>query len=213
MMPAITSSLPESERAAPYDKMAIGYDLLVGNSLYNRLIWGCSKGEYAQAAAGLLRQALPGPIIDFGCGSCIFTAQPYRGHEDRLTLFDRSLGMMVRAARRLPHGQFLQGDALDAPFPDNHFAGGMGWGMSHVFGTKARYLAELQRIVKPGAPVAISSLVLTDRAVGNRMLRMLEKQGEAVPETSDQVVSAFARHFCVEDQKLVGSMLFLTGRK
>ena len=209
----ISSSLPENARAASYDKMALGYDLLVGNGVYNRFVWGCSKSEYARAAASLLEQAPQGPIIDFGCGSCVFTAPTYRGHEDRLTLFDRSMGMLERAEKRLPTGKFLHGDALDAPFEDDHFAGGMGWGMSHVFGTNSGYFSELHRILRPGAPVAISSLVLTDRRVGNRMLRMLEKQGEAVPETVEQVANAFVRYFPNAEKQLVGNMLFLIGQK
>ncbi len=209
----IPSTLPENERAASYDQMAAGYDLLVGNGLYNRLVWGCPKSEYARAADMFLQTVSSGALIDFGCGSCVFTAQSYQGHEDRLTLFDRSMGMLERAARRLPHGQFLQGDALGAPFPDNHFAGGMGWGMSHVFGTDSPYFAELHRIVQPGAPIAISTLVLTDHTIGNRMLLMLEKQGEAVPETADQVTSSFAQLFSVAQSRLIGNMLFLVGRK
>ncbi len=209
----ITSTLPENERAASYDKMAAGYDFLVGNGLYNRLIWGCAKAEYARAAEAFLRLVPEGTVIDFGCGSCVFTAPTYRGVEDRVTLFDRSMGMLTRAARRLPKGQFLQGDALAAPFPDHHFAGAMGWGMSHVFGTDGNYLSELHRIVQPDAPVTISSLVLTNRSLGNQMLRILEKQGEAVPETIDAVVAAFGRYFRIEGQHVVGSMLFLVGRK
>lgn len=34
----IRTSLPDNERAADYDKIARGYDALVGNSLYNRIV-------------------------------------------------------------------------------------------------------------------------------------------------------------------------------
>jgi hypothetical protein len=39
----IRSSLPEHDRGADYDRIAGGYDLLVGNGFYNRLVWGCAK--------------------------------------------------------------------------------------------------------------------------------------------------------------------------
>jgi ubiquinone/menaquinone biosynthesis C-methylase UbiE len=207
------STLADDERAASYDKIAAGYDLLVGNPLYNRIIWGCSVAEYNGAAGRFLAKLPNEPIIDFGCGSCIFTAKAYQGHESRLTLFDRSLGMLERAAKRLPQGQFVQGDALAAPFADNSFAGAMGWGTSHVFGTKAPYLSELHRIVRGGGSVVLSSLCLSNRYLGNRMMSLLEKQGEAIPETADQISDAFGQYFEIAEKRQVGSMLFLTGVK
>jgi ubiquinone/menaquinone biosynthesis C-methylase UbiE len=211
--PNIISTLNDHERAASYDKIAAGYDFLVGNPVYNKIIWGCSTAEYSRAAQRFLQQVPNGPVIDFGCGSCIFTAKAYQGHESRMTLFDRSLGMIQRAAKRLPQGQYVQGDALAAPFADNSFAGAMGWGMSHVFGTHANYLSELNRIVEVGGLVMISSLCLSDRRIGNRMMRMLEKQGESIPETTAEVTSAFGKYFAISQSELIGSMLFLTGRK
>jgi ubiquinone/menaquinone biosynthesis C-methylase UbiE len=209
----ITSTLDEKLRAASYDNMASGYDLLVGNGIYNRLIWGCSKAEYHKAVTRFFGRVSCGPVIDFGCGSCVFTSSAYAQKEARLTLFDRSLGMLHLAAKRLPQGQFLQGDALKAPFEDNSFVGAMGWGMFHVFGSQACYLSEMHRITVKGGFVAVSSLALTDRKIGNRMLRLLEKQGEAVPETSQQITNVFARYFETVEQKQVGNMLFLAGIK
>ncbi|MBD3729922.1 MAG: class I SAM-dependent methyltransferase [Sphingomonadales bacterium] len=212
--PGLRSSLPEAERAAGYDRLALGYDLLVGNPLYNRLVWGCPKSAYRGAAGGLLADVPAGELIDFGCGSLVFTAASYRGCEDRLVLFDRSLGMLRRGRERLPRGRFLQGDAFAAPFDDGTFAGAMGWGMLHVFGTGSGYLAALHRLVRHGAPVAIGTLVLTDRAIGNRMLAMLHARGEAAaPEGRDSVERAFATLFAIQHARLAGNMLFLQGRK
>ena len=212
--PAIWSSLPVKDRGAPYDRMAAGYDAVVGNGIYNRSIWGCSKSNYRRAAADLLAKVPGGPLIDFGCGSCVFTANAYRVHEERLALFDRSLGMLSRAAQRLPTGRFLQGDALDPPFEDDHFAGAMSWGMLHIFGTTAPYLAQMARIVKPGGRVAISTLVQTKPRIGNVMLTLLHRNGEAAkPEESAAVLAATCMHFELESSACVGNMLFLTGRK
>jgi ubiquinone/menaquinone biosynthesis C-methylase UbiE len=213
ILPNISSTLPENERESSYDKIAGGYDALVGNGIYNRLIWGCSKSEYTRSAKVFFGQVPTGPIIDFGCGTCVFTASGYKGLENRLTLFDRSLGMLKRAKKRLPRSSFIQGDALNAPFADGSFSGAMGWGMSHVFGTQASYFSEMHRLLQPGGVAAISSLILTDRKIGNKVLNMLEKQGEAIPETGQQVAAAFAQFFDVSEQRVVGSMLFLTGRK
>ena len=212
--PNIWTSLPSDARGAAYDKMAAGYDAVVGNGVYNRLVWGCAKANYARAAAEFLARATDGPIIDFGCGSCVFTAGAYRRNEDRIILFDRSLGMLSRAATRLPSGQYLQGDALNPPFEDGSFAGAMSWGMLHIFGTHAPYLKQLARLLRPGASVAVATLVLSERRIGNMMLRMLHRNGEAaLPETTTEVTAAFAVLFELESTERCGNMLFLTGRK
>jgi ubiquinone/menaquinone biosynthesis C-methylase UbiE len=212
--PAIWSSIPVKNRGAPYDRMEAGYDALVGNGIYNRLIWGCAKSNYRRAATDFLAKVPDGPLIDFGCGSCVFTANAYQGHEERLTLFDRSLGMLSRAAQRLPTGRYLQGDALEPPFEDAYFSGAMSWGMLHIFGTASSYLAQLARIVKPGAPVAISTLVHTKPRIGNVMLNMLHRNKEAAqPEGSEVVMAAVATYFDLESSEQCGNMLFLTGRK
>jgi ubiquinone/menaquinone biosynthesis C-methylase UbiE len=212
--PAIWTSLPPEERGAPYDKMAAGYDRIVGNGVYNQLVWGCAKANYTKAASDFLAQVSAGPILDAGCGSCVFTADAYRGHEDRLILLDRSLGMLSRAKARLPEGRYLQGDALALPFEAGSFAGVMGWGMLHIFGTGAPYLAELARVVTPGALVTIATLVETEPRIGNMMLRLLHRNGEAAkPEGNGVVMAAFAVHFDLVSSERFGNMLFLTGRK
>lgn len=212
--PGLHSSLPEAERGAGYDRIAGGYDLMVGNPLYNRLVWGCPKPRYRAAADTFLRYAPSGALLDFGCGSLVFTAQSYRGQEDRLVLFDRSLAMLARARKRLPQGLFLQGDAFAPPFEDGTFAGAMGWGMLHVFGSASAYLENLHRLLAPGAPVAIGTLVLSGRAIGDRMLGLLHARGEAAqPETRETVEQAFEQYFALEATDLAGSMLFLAGRK
>lgn len=212
--PGIWSALPAGERTAHYDNIARGYDLVVGNALYNRVVWGCPKQTYNEMAHAFLMASTTGPIIDFGCGSLVFTATGYRGVEDRLILFDRSLGMLRQGKKRLPSGQFLQGDAFAPPFGNGSFAGGMGWGMLHVFGTASDYLANLHRILSPGGTVAIGTLVLSGRTIGDRMLNLLHAKGEAaLPESRNDVETAFSRLFDIDHSKLAGNMLFLQGRK
>ena len=212
--PNIWTSLPPEARGAAYDKMAAGYDAVVGNGVYNQLVWGCAKANYAAAASDFLLHAGDGPLIDFGCGSCVFTAEAYRGNEDRIILFDRSLGMLSRAATRLRGGQYLQGDALDPPFEVGSFAGAMSWGMLHIFGTQAVYLEQLARLLRPRAPVAVATLVLSERRVGDMMLRLLHRDGEAaMPQTMSEITAAFAVPFELESTERCGNMLFLTGRK
>lgn len=210
----IRTALPAGDRVADYDGMAAGYDLLVGNGAYNRLVWGCRKSTYGEAVERFFSACRDGPVLDFGCGSLVFTADAYRGREERITLFDRSLGMLERGQRRLPEGRFVQGDAFAPPFAPGSFAGAMSWGMLHLFGTGSAYLARLQKLVRPGGIVALGTLVLADRMVGDRWLRALHRRGEAaVPQTRSRVIKGFARHFTHESTIDCGNMLFLFGHR
>ena len=210
----IETALPEAERAADYDRIAPGYDLLVGSALYNRIVWGCPKSAYRQAAERFFDYCREGPVIDSGCGSLVFTADTYRGREERLTLFDRSLGMLERGQKRLPRGRFVQGDAFDPPFEPGSFAGAMSWGMLHLFGTGSAYLSRLRNLVRPGGIVAMGTLALADRPLGDRWLHALHKRCEAaVPQTRHRVIKGFANHFTHESTIDCGNMLFLFGHR
>ncbi len=213
MPPSIWSTLPTEQQSDGYDRMAAAYDRVVGNGLYNRIVWGASVKDYSGAARNALTGAGGGPILDCGCGSLVFTAQAYQSAPlDRMILFDRSLGMMQRGAARLPRGQFVQGDAFDLPFKDASFETIFAWGFLHVVGSGSPLLTELNRVAKPGATIILSSLVLTQRRIGNAMLAMLNRQGEsAKPETAADVVSAFEGVFDLTSQTLHGSMLVLRG--
>ncbi len=215
LTPGILSSLPTDQRESSYDSMAAGYDLLVGNAIYNRLVWGCPKSAYVEAATDFLGQSEGlEPIIDYGCGSLIFTASAYQGHEGRLLLFDRSLGMIERGAKRLPSGRFLQGDALAPPFDDKSFAGGMSWGMTHLFGSRSCYLPAFAALLEPAAPAALCCLVLSGRRIGDGMLRLLHRRGEAAePETAGDIETAFGGYFDIQATVLRGNMLFLRGKR
>jgi ubiquinone/menaquinone biosynthesis C-methylase UbiE len=211
--PNIWSTLPSEDRGDGYDRVARTYDIVVGNSLYNRLVWGAWARTYADAARQAVADMGPGLMLDCGCGSLVFTADPYRAAPtDRMILFDRSMGMMQRGAARLPSGQFVQGDAFAMPFRDATFSAVVAWGFLHVVGSASPLLAELRRVAAPGATVTISSLVLTDRPVGNRMLGLLHRNGEATePETQAAVVAAFSQMFRLQSERLHGSMLVLRG--
>jgi ubiquinone/menaquinone biosynthesis C-methylase UbiE len=211
----IWSVLPKEDQKASYDGMARTYDLIVGNSLYNKIMWGCWAKEYAARAKAAMDAADDGPILDCGCGSLIFTAEAYRsGPTHSLVLFDRSLGMMQRAARdRLATATYVQGDALVLPFKDAQFKTVMAWGLLHLFGSGSKLLAELSRVTAPGGRISMSTLVDTGRFPGHFMLRALQKRGEVAQiEGPARVKQAFAEWFDVEEEHQQGNMLMLRGR-
>lgn len=212
--PGLWSILPPDERPAPYDSIARAYDAIVGNSLYNRLVWGGWARAYTEAARAALAAVPAGPVLDCGCGSLVFTHKAYRDADRaRLVLFDRSLGMLKQAGKRLPGGLFLQGNALALPFADRSFAGVMAWGLLHIFGSQSPLLGAIARVAAPQARICVSSLTLCGRSVGDHMLHMLHERGEAArPEPSSIVKEAFAAHFTIESAEQRGNMLFITGR-
>ena len=212
--PNIWSAIPTADRAAAYDPMARAYDVLIGNTVYNKLVWGNWSKLYRDVAQEAIRDAPDGPILDCGCGSLIFTEPAYRAAPlDRMILFDRSLGMMERGARRIPSATFLQGDALALPFVDDSFALTMSWGLAHIFGSTSPLFAELRRVTMLKGRVIVSMLVLADRVPGDWVLPQLAKRGEiATPERAEAAMYAFAKHFTLESETLRGNMLFLSGR-
>lgn len=211
----IWSVLPPNERAADYDRIAASYDLVVGNTFYNRLVWGNWARHYREATERFLADAPGGPLLDCGCGSLVFTGKTYRQSAalGRLVLMDRSLGMLRRGATRAADGTFLQADAMAMPFRREAFAGVMSWGVLHVFGAHSPFLSQLKSVSAKGASIAISTLVLANRPIGDRMLRLLHQRGEiASPEIEDQICSAFERLFEITRQSRRGNMLILEGR-
>lgn len=210
----IATILPPAERPADYDGIAGLYDLVVGNGLYNRLVWGNWPSRYADAARRALETAAGGEVLDCACGSLCFTSGAYRtGRPGRILLFDRSLGMLRRARRRLPNGRFLQGDALAMPFRDRVFGTAMAWGSLHIFETGSPLLPELRRVTAPGGRVFATGLTLAGRPLGDRMLAQLHDRGEAAqPRRWEAMSDEFDRIFPGSRADLQGNMLLLEGR-
>jgi ubiquinone/menaquinone biosynthesis C-methylase UbiE len=182
--------------ATEYDSAAVGYDLLIGNPLYNRILWGVWPSTYAAFCDEALRSATDGPMLDAGCGTLVFTAEQYLRHADRpAVLVDNSLGMLRRARARLLRGTrampehiaLLQADLLGLPFAPGSFATSACWGVLHLFEEPEVVVRELARVTAENGEVHCTSLV-ADRPLGGRYLGMLSKRGiAAAPKTSSQL--------------------------
>lgn len=206
--------LPPEQEEASYDRIAALYDAVIGNPLYNRLIWGAWSSAYTRAARQALDEAGAGPVLDCGCGSLVFTQAAYADFPGRLVLFDRSQGMLRRGLRRYPSGTFLQGDLLTPPFAEAAFSAVMCWGVLHLFASSVPILELLNRLVRPEGLVTVSALVLTGRARGDRMLHLLHRKGEAaLPQQAADVERRFGETFAITRRELHGNMLILTGRR
>jgi ubiquinone/menaquinone biosynthesis C-methylase UbiE len=100
--------------------------------------------ELLGAVAETLRAMPPAATLDVACG----TGYATRWLPGPITGLDQSERMLEIARRRLPEATFVQGDALDLPFPDDsfervttmHFYG-------HLEGDdRVRFLSEARRV-------------------------------------------------------------------
>jgi len=195
----IWSVLPPGSTGQRYDRRAAAYDRVVGNRLYNRLLWGSSPTSYAAFARRALRSA-DGPFLDAGCGSLVFTAEAYAESNRPILLLDQSIGMLeaardrlVGAVGRLPaRVAMLQADLLDLPFRAASFPTVLSMGMLHLFADIDPVLRALERVVTPGGQLYLTSLV-SDRAIGRRYLGLLQRAGEvAEPRSHPELLSAIS---------------------
>ncbi len=190
--------------AQRYDSVAGTYDRLIGNRHWQRLIWGndiARDTEFARAA----ESSSMGWWLDAGCGTLIFTAPVHAESERPTILFDVSIGMLQRARKRLvehcgrlpEHVVLIQGDVFALPFRASSFETTLCPGIIHLFDRPAALLESLEGILAPGGGLYLSSLV-TDRWLGARMLRLMQRAGEtpnptSAAELAEIVTSVFGR--------------------
>jgi ubiquinone/menaquinone biosynthesis C-methylase UbiE len=117
----------------------------------DRPAWNELLGELADAIGALP----PVRTLDVACG----TGYATRWLPGEITGLDQSANMLEIAATRLPDAHFVQGDALNLPFPDDSFdrVATMSF-YGHLEGSdRERFLAEARRVA--------SELLVVDAAL------------------------------------------------
>ena len=183
----IYSVLPAASGAAPrhYDRMAAGYDRIIGNPFYQRLTFGNRPADYAAFARAALGAAPGGPFLDAGCGSLLFTAEVYRRTRRPVVALDESLGMLRRARTRLagPDGRLpahillLQGDLFDLPFRPASFPTILAEGVLHLVAEAEALVGALDALLADGGRLYLTSLVTSGR-LADYYLRWIHLLGE-----------------------------------
>ncbi|MFT4975204.1 MAG: SAM-dependent methyltransferase [Myxococcota bacterium] len=98
----------------------------------------------------------PGPILDLACGTGRYTRQLARRHgAGRLIGADVSLPMLRRAATQSPEICFVRASAQALPLATDSLGGACCMGALHLFPDPVGALAELGRVLSPGAPLVL----------------------------------------------------------
>lgn len=204
---------------ADYDKKARIYELLVGNFLYNKIMWGTRPSDYVHYAREVLASC-EGTVLDIGCGGLVQTAKLYAARSQYTILADLSLKMLrIGKHRLLQHGRipesiaFLQADALRLPFLNASIDNVVSFGMLHLFDNKQAFIQEFLRVLKKGGSFHLSVLT-NDRPLSRAYIRFLQKRNEfATAMSSDEVIELVQRYSGRIQHYKIGSMVFISGIK
>lgn len=213
----IFSCIDRVERQSDYDKKVDAYDFIVGNPLYNKIVWGNWPSNYREFCKQSLASTPGGMYLDAGCGSLVFTASVYSEARNKLiVLLDRSIGMLSRGRDRIKklkgcvpdNIKFLQGDIFDLPFYDRAFDTVASYGMLHIFDDKTGMLAEMERVKRHDGHVFFSSLA-GNNALGRKYLEMLKKAGEVAElHSSESLAHALSVMPFKYDINTIGNMAY-----
>ena len=140
-------------RAPEYDEWYLGLGRFDG---LDRPRWDDDVRDVERAVAALP----PRRTLDVACGTG-FLLRHLRG---QITGLDQSARMLEIAQERSPDATFIQGDALDLPFPDRSFDRVF---TGHFYGhletdDRLRFLSEARRVATE--LVVVDAIVRNDRA-------------------------------------------------
>ena len=143
-----TGRLSASAVERMFGRIAPNYDRL--NSLLS-----FRRHNLWRSQAVALLQLKPGDsALDVCCGTGDLAIADARAG-GRVTGLDFSEEMLARARRKAPALEWIRGDLLELPFPDERFdAATVGFGVRNVEDLD-RALGELRRVLRPGGRLAI----------------------------------------------------------
>jgi ubiquinone/menaquinone biosynthesis C-methylase UbiE len=183
---------------------------------------GTSSSHYVEFARQALNSSSEGIFLDAGCGSMLFTARTYADSKRRIVAFDQSLAMLRRARGRLKrlsgcvpeHIRLLQADLNDLPFRQKSFRTIMCLNVLHQIDDAAGLIAGLNKLLSQGGYLYLTSLVSTNRAIGDWYLKALYRTGEFVRPRNElelrELFKAFDRKMSYAEK---GNMAFVTMAK
>ena len=192
----IYSVLPDSSHQHHYDRRATIYDLVVSTHLYNSIMWGSSPREYASFASQAINSSSEGILLDAPCGSLLFTARSYLQTRRQIVAVDQSIAMLKRARKRLLDSAgsmpsnviLLQADLGDQPFRPGSFNTVLCMNVLHLFQDAEGLISNLNGLLTKTGCLFLTSLVSSNRFIGDAYLRALYRAKEFVrPRSSSEL--------------------------
>ena len=127
---------------------------------YNRIALHFTRSRgFVWDIAGLDKYVVPGErVLDLGCGN----GRLYKIFKDKKTDYvgvDNSSELIKIAQENYPHLNFQVADALELPFPDNHFDKVYSIRALHCFPSeefRAQFFTEAGRVLKPGGTLILT---------------------------------------------------------
>jgi ubiquinone/menaquinone biosynthesis C-methylase UbiE len=218
----IYSVFPEDLRvSSDYDAKAWFYDRVIGNTLYNKVLWGNSLHDYANFAT-MAANSSTDLMLDAGCGSLVFTKAVHQQARRQTILLDRSIGMLRRANNALRSNYkhlgstcLLQADLFRLPFLNGCFGTILSMGVLHLFEQPELLLKCLAKTLKPGGRIYTSTLV-AETNLGRRYLGLLHRAGEVgTPCRANQIRALCEQQpgLSMESFTVIGNMVYTTFSK
>jgi demethylmenaquinone methyltransferase/2-methoxy-6-polyprenyl-1,4-benzoquinol methylase len=142
---------------AMFDGIAPRYDLM------NRLISAGQDQRWRRVTVSALAPLPPGSLLDIGAGTGDLALALQRRYPRRDVIgLDLSAGMLSVARSKSRALSLALGDTLRLPFADTSFAGAAtAFTLRNVADIDAA-LAEIQRVLRPGAPFACLEITRPD---------------------------------------------------
>jgi SAM-dependent methyltransferase len=137
---------------------------------------------------------------DVGCGTGALSARILeRAAPQCVRAYDLSLQYIAAARERLPdpRAEFIQADALSLPEPAGAFDVAVSGLMANFVPDPARLVAEMGRVVRPGAPVAI---YVWDYAERMQFIRTFWDAAMRLDPAAAKLDEAFRFPLCRPDQ-------------
>lgn len=177
----IYSVLPDSSHQHHYDRRATIYDLVVSTRLYNSVMWGSSPRDYVRFGSEAINSCSAGTLLDAPCGSLLFTASSYLQTSRQIVALDQSIAMLKRARKQLLHlagsmpsnVTLLQADLSDLPFRPRSFRTVLCMNVLHLFQDVAGLISNLNGLLTNDGCLFLTSLVSSNRFIGDAYLRAL----------------------------------------
>lgn len=138
-----------SDYAAPYDRVADGYDQRWSGYIRRTL-------AFLRTSVSIVPSAT---VLDVGCGTGEFERLLLREHPQQsvvgVDLSEKMLAIARRKCNDCPSVTFVKANAAALPFPDRCFDLIVSASAFHYFDRPLASLAEMRRVAKPGGSVVI----------------------------------------------------------